>query len=90
MGAKVDIIVVQRENGVVVSVKDCGPGIKKEDLGSIFEKFYRASNPITERTRGSGLGLAISRGIIDAHKGAIWVESESGKGATFSFMVPKA
>jgi signal transduction histidine kinase len=89
-GAKVDITVTERVDGIVVSVRDRGPGIKKEDLGNIFEKFYRASDKITELTRGSGLGLAISKGIVDAHGGAIWVESEIGKGAVFSFSLPKA
>lgn len=73
---------------VLVSVTDDGPGIPKEYQSKIFDKFVRAGNDQNEKS-GTGLGLAISKEIITAHNGRIWVESEEGKGSTFSFYVPR-
>ena len=70
---------------VVVSVADTGMGIAADALPRIFDRFWQAR--ATPR-RGSGLGLAISRGIIEAHGGRIWAESELGRGSVFSFSVP--
>jgi two-component system phosphate regulon sensor histidine kinase PhoR len=68
-------------------VSDDGPGISPADQGRIFERFYKA-----DRTRtaggGTGLGLAIARHIVEGHGGAIRVESEEGRGATFAFTIP--
>ena len=66
---------------VYISVKDNGPGIPPEYQDKIFEKFVQ----ISEREEGSGLGLTISKEIVEAHGGDIWVESELGKGSTFTF-----
>lgn len=67
------------------SVADCGTGIEPEALPHVFDRFYQAR---ANKTRGSvGLGLAIARGIVEAHGGRIWVESEPGKGSTFFFTV---
>jgi signal transduction histidine kinase len=87
-GAKIMVSIGEQNGAVVVYVKDSGPGIKKEEMSRIFEKFFRGSNEISERNRGSGLGLAIAKGIVEAHKGGIWVESEYGKGAAFGFSIP--
>lgn len=73
---------------VLVSVTDDGPGIPKEYQSKIFDKFVRAGNDKNEKS-GTGLGLAISKEIITAHNGRIWVESEEGKGSTFSFYIPR-
>jgi PAS domain S-box-containing protein len=70
---------------VVVSVSDTGIGIEPAQVPHIFDRFWQAR--ATPRS-GSGLGLAIARGIVDAHGGRIWVESELGKGSTFSFSIP--
>lgn len=86
--ASIDISVETRGSAVFVSVKDKGPGIAEEDRPKIFDKFFRADDGVAKHTRGSGLGLAIAKGIVEAHGGAIWVESESGKGAAFGFTVP--
>ena len=72
---------------VLVSIKDSGPGIPKEDCEKIFERFYR-SKKNSKSVDGSGLGLTISKEIIEAHKGKIWVHSEIGKGSTFFFTIP--
>jgi PAS domain S-box-containing protein len=73
--------------GVVVSVADTGIGIEADALPQIFDRFWQAS--ATPR-RGSGLGLAIARGIVEAHGGRIWAESEYGRGSVFSFSLAVA
>lgn len=70
-----------------ISVKDDGPGIPAEYQSMIFERFRQVPGRISS---GSGLGLAISREIVKAHGGAIWVESKSGSGSTFTFTLPSA
>jgi len=71
-----------------VDVKDNGIGIAKADQQKIFERFQQAGNTLTDKPQGTGLGLPISRQILQHFGGEIWVESELGKGATFSFRVP--
>ncbi|HEX2991071.1 MAG TPA: ATP-binding protein, partial [Anaerolineales bacterium] len=74
--------------GVEVSVRDSGEGIQAEDLPHIFERFYRGEKSRNRGTGGAGLGLAIARGIVRAHGGVIWVESDIGQGTTFIFTIP--
>ena len=69
---------------VVLSVQDNGVGIPRRERKRIFERFYRVDNLLTRETEGSGLGLAIAHRIIHAHGGKISVESEPGKGSTFT------
>lgn len=77
----------QREyNSARVSVADNGPGIPNEFHQEIFSDFLRLHTP--SRSHGMGLGLAIARRLVEAHEGKIWVESEVGKGSTFSFLLP--
>ncbi|MBI4267741.1 MAG: response regulator [Chloroflexi bacterium] len=73
---------------VVVSIKDEGIGIAHEFHEKIFERFYRVTDADVGHKRGTGLGLSICRGIVEAHGGRIWVESEAGKGSVFSFSLP--
>jgi signal transduction histidine kinase len=73
---------------VVVSIADRGVGIPPEDLPHLFQRFYRAKG--TRQTEGIGLGLFITRLLVEAHGGRIWVESEPGRGSTFSFALPAA
>ncbi len=78
----------REESEIVVSVRDSGQGIGTNELGRIFERFYKA-----DRARsggGTGLGLAIARHIVQAHNGQIWVKSKEGKGSTFYFSLPLA
>ncbi len=86
-GAPVNIIVKEEGDRVQIAVQDRGMGIAKKDQERIFDRFERAvdSNKIT----GMGLGLYISREIVQAHHGKIWVESETGNGATFIMLIPK-
>lgn len=67
------------------TVADTGPGIASEDVGRIFERYWRGQNPGYE---GTGLGLAIARGVVEAHGGRIWVESAPRQGAAFTFSLP--
>jgi two-component system, OmpR family, sensor histidine kinase KdpD len=74
---------------IIVSLEDQGPGISEKEQRKIFEKFYRGKDQ-RDRIPGTGMGLTIAREIVRAHHGRIWVESEPGKGAKFSFSVPRA
>ena len=78
-----------RENGVVkLEVADRGIGISRRDQAKIFEKFYRAGDPLVHNTKGSGLGLSLVRHITEAHGGAIEVESAPGTGSKFIMSLP--
>jgi signal transduction histidine kinase len=76
-----------RDSDVMFTVSDTGPGIPREHLGDIFNPYWQAKR--AERM-GAGLGLPIAKGIVEAHGGRIWVESEPGKGARFYFTLPVA
>ncbi|MGC2777885.1 MAG: sensor histidine kinase [Bradyrhizobium sp.] len=80
-----------RENGALrINVRDNGNGVAKINHAKIFERFQQADNTLTDKPTGTGLGLPICREIIRHFGGEIWVESELGKGATFSFRIPAA
>jgi len=75
-------------NEIIVSIIDTGLGIAQEDLSKVFEKFKQVGDTLTDKPKGTGLGLPICRQIVEQHNGHIWVESEIGKGSTFSFAIP--
>jgi signal transduction histidine kinase len=83
----ITITVVKRRNEVETVVRDNGTGIPADALPHLFTKFYRVEE-MKSATRGTGLGLYICKSIIMAHGGNIWVESEEGKGSTFTFVLP--
>ncbi len=85
-GGQISISTTPEENYVVTRIKDTGMGISKEDLIHIFERFFKADK--SRSHEGSGLGLAIAKHIVQAHSGRIWVESQEGRGSTFSFSLP--
>lgn len=87
-GGRVEVRAYSVEKAVRVDVRDTGIGIAPEDIGHIFERFYRASHPIVQETRGTGLGLAIVKMFVEMHGGRVWVESTPGKGSTFTFILP--
>lgn len=86
-GSPIHITANQQADEVVVSVTDEGYGIRPDELPHIFERFYRIRAQ-GRRVEGTGLGLYITRELIEAHGGRVWVESEYGKGSTFSFTLP--
>jgi len=73
---------------IVTSVIDTGIGIAKENQELVFEKFWQVDGRLTSKTKGTGLGLSICKQIVEQHGGKIWVESECGKGSTFTFTLP--
>jgi len=78
-----------RENGSVkLEVVDHGIGIPHPEQQKIFEKFYRVGDPLVHNTKGSGLGLALVRHIVEAHGGAVQVESDPGQGSKFTITLP--
>jgi signal transduction histidine kinase len=86
-GGSVTIGVERSGRELVVSVADTGPGIPREQLPHVFERFWKARK---KQGVGLGLGLSIAKLLVEAHGGRIWVESELGKGATFRFTLPQA
>ena len=86
---KIEIKIYKEQNNqVAVSIKDKGIGIDKKDHEKIFERFYRVEGAIEQTYTGFGIGLFIVKAIIERHSGSILVESEKGKGATFTFLLP--
>ena len=73
---------------IIFSINDTGVGIPHAKIHSIFENFSQIDVSETRKYEGSGLGLSIAKGYIELLGGKIWVESEEGKGSTFSFSVP--
>jgi signal transduction histidine kinase len=71
-----------------VSVCDTGPGISESDQAKLFQEFQQADNSITRKKGGTGLGLAISKRIVEMHGGQITLQSQLGKGSTFSITLP--
>lgn len=85
-GGQVSLSAQPAGDTVTVAVSDSGPGIPREELGRIFERFYKVDR--ARGQAGTGLGLAVARHIVEGHGGRIWAESELGKGATFRFTLP--
>lgn len=85
---KASVSLSANEHSVTVAVQDTGVGISPEDQAHLFERFYRVGLERTLDVRGIGVDLYVTRAIIEGHGGEIWVESELGKGSTFTFTVP--
>ncbi len=84
----IEVSVMQDGNEALFSVKDNGIGIPKNLQEGLFKKFYQLDTSERRKAEGSGLGLAICKGIVEGHGGKIYVESDTGKGATFYFTLP--
>jgi signal transduction histidine kinase len=87
-GGAVSVTALLKEGEVVVSVGDTGIGIAPEDQDRIFEAFQQAGQSDGRSKEGTGLGLPLARQFVELHGGRLWVESEAGKGSTFSFTLP--
>jgi len=88
---RIEVEIIEEKKYILVSISDTGIGIPEEEREKIFEKFYIVGGKsLTKESERMGLGLTIARGIVEAHGGKIWVESEGeGKGSTFYFTLPK-
>ena len=89
-GGKIEVRAYPIEGAVRVDVRDTGIGVAPKDMPHIFERFYRADNPMVQESQGTGLGLSIVKMFVEMHGGRVWVESESGQGSTFTFILPAA
>jgi two-component system sensor histidine kinase KdpD len=87
-GSIIKLEAALKEKEIIVSVTDQGIGMNSVTLSKLFDRFYQADQVVNGKTRGTGLGLSISKGIVEAHGGKIWVESQPGKGSKFSFSLP--
>jgi PAS domain S-box-containing protein len=87
-GSQIIIEAKSFENSVIFSVEDSGIGMSPQVIANLFNRFYQAKQVVSGKIRGTGLGLTICKGIVEAHGGKIWVESEEGKGSKFSFSIP--
>lgn len=87
-GGGVEIRAEQQERRITVLVSDTGIGIMSQDLPRLFERFYRVDKARSRQSGGTGLGLSIVKHIIETHGGQVNVESEYGRGSTFSFFLP--
>ena len=86
----VTVSLERNHNYAVISIQDTGIGIKESEQRRIFERFYRVNSDRSRVTGGSGLGLAIASVIVQAHKGSLQVQSQLGKGSTFTVRLPLA
>ena len=89
-GKRVTISVSERPTEVLVAVADEGRGIPADKREAIFERFQQVNSGDARDKGGTGLGLPIARTIVQQHGGRLWVESELGRGSTFTFSVPRS
>ena len=87
-GGTVSIKAEEEEGYMKVSVSDTGVGIPARDLQKLFDRFFQVEEHLTRKHGGMGLGLSVAKNMIELHGGRIWVESEEGKGSTFTFLLP--
>ena len=85
-GGNIAIKLSGTDNEIRFEISDTGPGLAKEDINKLFNKFERI---FAEKQEGTGLGLSIAKDIVELHKGKIWVESEIGKGSQLIFTLPR-
>ena len=85
-----DSIKLAQDEYIQVCVEDEGIGIAENDLLHAFDKFAQIENSLSRKAGGTGLGLPIAKQLLEAHKGAIWCDSELQKGSRFYFVIPLA
>jgi signal transduction histidine kinase len=86
-GGTISVSARKEGDEVIVRVADTGPGISQEQLVRVFDWFWQAQR---SKQLGSGLGLSIAKGVVEAHGGRIWAQSQLGRGSSFSFSLPLA
>lgn len=86
--ANIYVKMIKEDDRIRVSVKDEGPGLSIDDKLKLFDEYQRLTAKPTAGEKSTGLGLSIAKKIVEAHRGNIWAESESGSGATFLFTIP--
>jgi two-component system, OmpR family, phosphate regulon sensor histidine kinase PhoR len=87
---RIEVRATRNGPSVFLSVVDDGPGIAPREQKRVFDKFYRAPDPLSRNIEGTGLGLAMVKHIVSAHGGKVSVQSELGKGTTFTIALPAA
>jgi signal transduction histidine kinase len=89
-GGRVSLAAAPADGAVRIAVTDSGIGIAPEDQAAIFEEFRQVGTATAQKAEGTGLGLTLAKKFVELHGGTIWVESELGKGSTFTFTLPFA
>lgn len=84
----IDLRYLIQENKLIIEIEDYGIGIEQNELGNIFERFYRVDESRSKEIKGTGLGLSIAKNIMELHEGAINIESEVGKGTKVKLIIP--
>ena len=87
-GGRIKVAARRSSDELVVAVHDTGIGIAPEDQQAVFEEFRQVGRSYTNKQEGTGLGLTLTRKFVELHGGRIWLESEMGKGSTFTFTIP--
>ena len=87
-GGRIEVTARADADNVSVAVHDTGIGIAHDDQQAVFEEFRQVGRNYTNKQEGTGLGLALTRKFVELHGGRIWLESEPGKGSTFTFTIP--
>src|SRR5262249_34488970 len=88
-GGRIGINAKQADGSVEISVSDIGIGMAPEDQPKIFEELRQVGSDYAHKFEGTGLGLTLEKEFVEPHGRTIWVESEVGKGSTFSFTLPE-
>ncbi|WP_028516930.1 sensor histidine kinase [Ruminococcus flavefaciens] len=87
-GGRLDVKISHAPKRAIITVSDTGIGIPKQHIGRIFERFYRVDKSRSRKIKGTGLGLSIVKHGVMYHNGTVHVDSESGKGTTFTIELP--
>jgi signal transduction histidine kinase len=88
-GGRISISANKIDNGAEISVSDTGIGIPPAEQPTIFEEFRQVGGDYAHKKEGTGLGLTLAKKFVELHGGKIWLESEVGKGSTFTFTLPQ-